>query len=310
MSRRIAVTGAGGFIGAALVRALASDGHRVAALDLQPRPTDLPRTVEWIQGSVTDVPAIERLLAGSDCAIHLAFRMDLDGEDPLASAQTNLMGTINVFDAAARLGLHRVVWASSIMVYGPRQNYTPTQLTEKAEPMPRTPYGASKLALEWLARAYRQRGLETVALRLGTVFGPGRHRLGAAAFAVTLFEGPTAGRPVVIDEGDRTANLLYVHDAVEACVRAALAPEPLADVYNIDGFECTVADLAREVSRRLPAADIRVTPGGESPWPTAMDGRAATRHFGYRPAYDLSLAVTDYLFALGCLRTTSTTTGT
>lgn len=300
MSTRVAVTGAGGFIGTALVRALAGAGYLVSALDLQARPDALPAGVDWVRGSVTDPDALDALVAGAHCVVHLAFRMDLHADDPLASAQSNLLGTVNVFDAAARHGLSRAVWASTIMVYGPREKYPPEALTESAEPMPRTAYGASKLALEWLARSYRRQGLETVALRLGTVFGPGRLRLGAAEFAVTLFQEPAAGRPVAVAEGDRRANMLYVEDAVAACLCAVKAPGPLADVYNIDGFECSVAELAREVARRVPAAIIDVAPGGHSPWPTAMDGGAARRDLAYQPRFTLNRAVADYLAALGC----------
>jgi nucleoside-diphosphate-sugar epimerase len=236
--------------------------------------------------------------------------MDLHGDDPLACAQTNLLGTVNLFDAAARHGLSRVVWASTIMVYGPREKYPPQPLTEAAEPMPRTPYGASKLALEWLARSYRRRGLETVALRLGTVFGPGRLRHGAAEFAVTLFQEPAARRPVTVSEGDRTANMLYVEDAVAACLRAVQTSGPLADVYNISGFECSVSEMAREVARLLPAASIEVAPGGHSSWPTAMDGGAARRDLAYQPRFTLPRAVMDYLSALGCSFPTHSSQGT
>jgi nucleoside-diphosphate-sugar epimerase len=87
---------------------------------------------------------------------------------------------------------------------------------------------------------------------------------------------------------------------VAACICAVGATEPLADVYNINGFECSVAELAREVVRLQPAAQIQVTPGGGSPWPTAMEGGAALRDLGYQPKYDLPRAVFDYLSVLGC----------
>lgn len=300
MSTRVAVTGAGGFIGTALVRALVGEGYLVSALDLQARPDSLPSGVDWVRGSVTDPDALDALVASASCVVHLAFRMDLHGDDPLASAQSNLLGTVNVFDAAARHGLSRAVWSSTIMVYGPREKYPLQPLTEAAEPMPRTAYGASKLALEWLARSYRRQGLETVALRLGTVFGPGRLRHGAAEFAVTLFQEPAAGRPVSVVDGDRTANMLYVEDAVAACLCAVQAPGALADVYNINGFECSVAAMALEVTRLLPDAAIEVSPGGHSPWPTAMHGGAARRDLAYEPRFTLDRAVMDYLAALGC----------
>lgn len=310
MSGRIAVTGAAGFIGAAVVRALAEAGHAVVACDRGPAPAWLPPSVRWVRGSVTDVATLDALLAGTDAALHLAFRMDLAADDPVASVETNLLGSTLVFDAALRHRTRRVVWGSSVMVYGPVERYPHMPVDEAAEPMPRTPYGASKLLLEWLARSYRAKGLETVGLRFTTVFGPGRDRLGAAGFCVTLFDRPARGQPVTVEGGARRADLLYIPDAAAACTAALLAPRPLADVYNVGGFETTVADLAQGVRRRLPHADITVGPGGASPWPTAIDCRAAERDFGYRPRYDRDLAVDDYLAALGRSLAPATPTGT
>jgi len=310
MSGRIAVTGAAGFIGGAVVRALAGAGREVTACDLGPAPAWLPSSVRWIQGNVTDAAVLDAMLTGADAAIHLAFRMDLAAADPVASVQTNLLGTTLVFDAALRHRLRRVVWGSSVMVYGPVKRYARMPVDESAEPMPRTPYGASKLLLEWLARSYRAKGLETVGLRFTTVFGPGRARLGAAGFCVTLFDRPARGLAVSIEEGDRRANLLYLTAAVDACTNAALSPRPLADVYNVGGFESTVMDLAQSVVRRLPRADIAVGPGGKSPWPTAIDCHAADRDFGYRPRFGRDRAVEDYLATLGCSLAPATLTGT
>lgn len=309
MSGRIAVTGAAGFIGGAVVRALAAAGCRVNACDLGPAPSWLPDSTRWIQGSVGDAATLHATFDGASAAIHLAFRMDIDATDPVASVETNVLGTTRVFDAALRHGLRRVVWGSSVMVYGPVERYTRKAVDESAEPMPRTPYGASKLLLEWLARSYRKQGLETVGLRFTTVFGPGRDRLGAAGFCVTLFDGPARGMPVRLEEGDRRANLLYIGDAVEACMRAVLADKPLADVYNVGGFESTVIELAQSVVRRMQRADIAVESGGVSPWPTAIDCSAAERDFGYRSRYGRDIAVESYLEAIGCTLAAATPPG-
>ncbi|HEX4891683.1 MAG TPA: NAD(P)-dependent oxidoreductase, partial [Hyphomicrobiaceae bacterium] len=138
MSGPIAVTGAAGFIGGAVVRELASAGRDVTACDIGPAPAWLPSSVRWVQGSVTDVAVLDATLAGAEVAIHLAFRMDLDASDPVASVQTNLLGSTHVFDSALRHRLQRVVWASSVMVYGPLACYARVPVDESAEPMPRT----------------------------------------------------------------------------------------------------------------------------------------------------------------------------
>src|SRR5690606_13351287 len=151
-------------------------------------------------------------------------------------------------------------WASSVMVYGPRDQYPPGPVSESHEPMPRTPYGASKLAIEWFARSYRRQGLETVGLRFTTVFGPKRTRLGAAGFSVTLFEDAARGE-IRINEADRRANMLFIDDAASACIDCLRAPGPLSDVYNIGGFECSVADLVKTLQAVTGLDKAHAEPG-------------------------------------------------
>lgn len=298
MSGSVLVTGASGFIGGALVRRLDAARIAVSALDLGPRPPGLSERVRWVTGSVSDSAAVEQAMEGVDKVVHLAFLMDIEGGQPVQSAHTNVLGTSLVFDAAWRRGVRRVVWGSSVMVYGPRDKYPDGPIDERAEPMPRTPYGATKLALEWMAGSYRRKGLETVALRFTTVFGPGRHRLGAAGFCVTLFEAAASGAAVFVDEGERKANMLYVDDAVQACVKALSAGHALEPVYNIGGFECSVHDLAEVVAAINPRAAIRVGPGGESPWPTRIDSSLAYRDFSYVSRFDARTSGEHYVAAL------------
>lgn len=294
MSSSVLVTGAGGFIGKAVIALLQDSNYQIKALDVGPSPRDLPPGVQWIQGSVNDFDALDDALTNVDHVIHLAFIMDLEGEQPLQSGETNLLGTLRLFDAALRHKVRRVIWASSVMVYGPRSHYPPSPVSEAEEPMPRTPYGASKLALEWFARSYRRQGLETVGLRFTTVFGPGRKRLGAAGFSVTLFEDALQGE-IHIDETDRRANMLFIDDAAGACVDCLCAEGPLSDVYNIGGFECSVADLVKTLQAIMPLTRVHAGRGGESPWPTDICIRRAQREINYQPRHDIERACRAYI---------------
>jgi len=294
MTNRVLITGAGGFIGNAVLDKLRDTNASIRALDLGPSPVGLPDNVEWIQGNINDETVLQRAVAGVDRIIHLAFLMDIEAAQPLASAQTNLLATIRLFDLALERKISRVIWASSVMVYGPRRNYPSAPITEDLEPMPRTPYGASKLALEWFARSYRSRGLETVGLRFTTVFGPKRTRLGAAAFCVALFEDAIRGE-IRIDETDRRANMLFIDDAASACVKSLCASGPLSDVYNIAGFECSVGDLVKTIQTYTSVHKVYSTSGGNSPWPTDISSDRARREIGYLPGYDIEQACRAYL---------------
>lgn len=290
----VLLTGAGGFIGKAVLEKLGASRVRVKALDLGPPPPSLPANVEWIEGNIADQAVLERAMSNVDQVIHLAFIMDLDGDQALACAETNLLGTVRLFDFALRQKVRRVTWASSVMVYGPRTQYPAGPVSESAEPMPRTPYGASKLALEWMARSYRRKGLETVGLRFTTVFGPGRTRLGAAGFCVSLFEQAVGGE-IRIEETDRRANMLYIDDAANACLQSLHAHGPLGDVYNIGGFECSAGDLVHTIQNCTAVPRVVATPGGSSPWPTEISVEQARKDFGYTPAYDIDRACLAYL---------------
>lgn len=291
---RVAVTGGAGFIGRWTVRELVGRGARVTILDLPERPAWVPDAVRYIQGTVEDPAIIDSALTGADAVCHLAFRMDLEGDDPVTSHRINVVGSTTVMDSALRLRVPRMVWSSSVMVFGPRAAYQ-APVVEDAEPMPRTCYGSAKLALEWTARAFRTKGLETVALRFTTVFGPGRERPGVAPFAVDLFEGVASDRGVRLAEGDRGAAMLYVPDAAQASAKSLLNSGPLRDVYNITGFEVTIRELAHSVRSCCPEADVQVAQGGTSPWPTSIDSHAAQRDFGFSPEFDCGRACQHYL---------------
>lgn len=296
--RPLLLTGAHGFIGRAVMAELARLDMPVHALDLGPPPAGLPANTRWIDASVTDAQALRQAMDGCGKVLHLAFMMDLEAEHAMASTTTNMLGTTRVFETARELGLERVVWASSVMVYGPRGAYADGPVDETDEPMPRTAYGAAKLALEWIARSYLRQGLETVGLRFTTVFGPGRQRLGAAGFCVELFEQAHRRLPLAVPQAARRANMLYIKDAVQACVRALEAPSPLQDIYNIGGFECSVGELAQGAARLAELPAPQSEPGGASPWPTDIAIDRARQDLAYKPHYLLSAACQDYLQAL------------
>jgi UDP-glucose 4-epimerase len=153
--------------------------------------------------------------------------------DPAACYESNVMGTLNVLQAAREAGVRRVVFASSCAVYGDAPGLPKTERTPLA---PGSPYAASKLAGEHLCEVYtRGFGLEAVSLRYFNVFGPRQDPNSAYApviprFIQALLDGE---RPTIYGDGNQTRDFIYVDDVVQANLLAAESPDAPGKVFNI-----------------------------------------------------------------------------
>ncbi|MEU6075724.1 NAD-dependent epimerase/dehydratase family protein [Micromonospora sp. NPDC047074] len=215
----IAITGAAGMLGSRLVDRLAADGHRVRGVDLRPEAgvTDV--------GDVRDARLLARAFADATVVIHCAAALPSYPADQIRSVTVD--GTREVFAAAQRAGVARVVHISSTAVYGlPKRVPTP-------EDHPRAPvdtYSAAKAAAEEIADGYRAGGLPVAVLRPKTFVGPGRMGL----FSM-LFEWAEEGRNFpVLGRGDVRIQMFAVDDLVDAVVTVLHAPDEVAnDTYNL-----------------------------------------------------------------------------
>lgn len=235
------VTGGAGFIGSHLVDRLLAHGHRVTVVDdLSTGRSDNLDDARAASGDrlavhVLDVatPALAELVAADppDVAFHLAAQISvrLSVTDPVADAVANVVGTVNLLEAARRHGVHKVVnTTSGGCVYGqPSQAELP--VTESYSAVPHSPYGTSKLAAEqYLATFASLHGLAWTSLALGNVFGPRQDPRGEAG-VVSIFAGAMLrGEDVVIyGDGEQTRDFVHVADVVDACLAAADAGDGL-----------------------------------------------------------------------------------
>ncbi|NGO53063.1 NAD-dependent epimerase/dehydratase family protein [Allomesorhizobium camelthorni] len=170
---RVLVTGGCGFLGGWVVRALVRRGHEVRILDARPDTArldfvepGLSGRVEIRAGDVTVKDEVMRAAEGCGGAVHLAGIMTVDcRRDPLRATNINLIGSLNLFEAALAAGMRQVAYASTAGVYGP---------DDGRHPRPMTHYGALKLAVEGSARAYVvDHGLRSGGFRPYIVYGPG-----------------------------------------------------------------------------------------------------------------------------------------
>ncbi len=168
---RVLVTGGAGFIGANLVRLLVAEGQVVTVLDnLSSGRSEYIGALglELVNADILNSEAVDRALVGHDAVVHLAAQTGVPSSlaDPRTDCQVNVIGTLNVLEAARRTNVQRVVFASSNAPLG--RQHPPA--TEDKAPLPVSPYGASKLAGEAYCLAYHGSwGLQTVSLRFANV---------------------------------------------------------------------------------------------------------------------------------------------
>ncbi|MDH4568505.1 NAD-dependent epimerase/dehydratase family protein [Pseudomonas sp. BN414] len=224
----ILITGGAGFIGSHLTDVLLARGHAVRVLDNLSTgkranlPLDNPR-LELIEGDVADAALVMRAMAGCKAVAHLAAVASVQAsvDDPVATHQSNLIGTLNVCEAMRAEGVKRVIFASSAAVYG--QNGEGTAIDEDTPKAPLTPYAADKLASEHYLDFYRrQHGLEPAVFRFFNIFGPRQDPSSPYSGVISIFiERAMAGLPItVFGDGEQTRDFVYVGDLVQVLVQA------------------------------------------------------------------------------------------
>ena len=250
----IVVTGGAGFIGAHSSRALLAAGHRVTAVD------DLSHgkreaVPEGVALEVQDVraPDLQHLFARlrPDAVLHLAAQMDVRKSvaDPTFDASVNVLGTVNVLEAAQRAGVKRLVFASSGgAVYGEQESFPAAESHPRA---PASPYGVSKLCGEEYLSLYARNGLCCLALRYANVYGPGQDPHGEAGVVAIFANKMLAGaQPVVNGDGGQTRDYVHVEDVARANVLALQSTAQGA--LNVGtGRETSVNVLAAALAREL-----------------------------------------------------------
>jgi UDP-glucose 4-epimerase len=268
----VAITGGAGFIGANLAAHLVVEGHSVVILDdlSTGRRENLDGVdATFVEGSILDPAALDRVLAGADSVVHLAARPSVPRSiaDPVLSHRVNDLGTIEVLEAIRRMPAPaHVIVASSSSVYGANA-VMPKH--EDLAPRPVSPYAATKLATEAYALAWAASfGLDVLAVRFFNVFGPLQRAGHAYAAVVPAFiDAALADRPLPVHgDGTQSRDFTFVgslcrvlSDAVERRVRHA-EPVNLAFGTNISLLD-VIAALEAELGRDLARDHAPTRPG-------------------------------------------------
>lgn len=257
----VLVTGGLGYIGSYVVRDLLSRGWKVRAFDNYYRcdrsvAASLAKLdgVEVVEGDVRYANAVESAMRGVEAVVHLAaVCINKSISDPTESLDVNLLGTQNVYDAASRASVRRIVYASSASVYG-----DPTELPmrETDKPAPITPYCIAKLAGEQLLSFYAQRSKMTwAALRFFNVYGPGQPTDAYYTSVVLTFLRRLAqgDAPIIDGRGEQSMDFVHVADVARA-VGMALDSDASGEILNVGtGKQTTVAELAGHLIKAIGA---------------------------------------------------------
>ncbi|MBX3058145.1 MAG: NAD-dependent epimerase/dehydratase family protein [Anaerolineae bacterium] len=269
MPEHFFITGGMGCIGAWVIRNLVQEGVPVTVFDLSRdrhrlelimTPAEIARAT-FVYGDITDTAVVSQIVAdsGTTHLIHLAaLQVPFCRANPPLGAVVNVVGTVNVFEAAKKAGLRQVVYASSVAVYGRSEEY-PTPLLPPDAPLhPHTHYGVYKQANEGTARIYWQDdGVASIGLRPYTIYGPGRDQ-GMTSTPTQAMLAAARGESYHISFGG-TNGFQYADDVAKIFIQAARTPFQGAAVFNLKGAVAHISDVVAAIEAAAPGARGRIT---------------------------------------------------
>lgn len=299
---KVALTGAGGFIGSHLAQRLVREGHDVTALVrytsrgdwglLDELAADVLQHISVVTGDLRDAEAVREVVRGADLVFHLAALIAIPYSyvHPREVVETNVMGTYNVLSAVREFRVGRMVHTSTSEVYG----------TARIAPIPEThplqgqsPYSASKIGADKMAESFFLAfGTPVATIRPFNTYGP---RQSARAVIPTIITQALKGGPVHLGSLHPTRDLTFVEDTVSGFLAVAGCDACLGQVTNVgSGFEISIGDLARTILRVMGREELHIVSDEARTRPAASeverllcDNRLARERMGWRPQISL-----------------------
>jgi NAD dependent epimerase/dehydratase len=305
-SRKVLVTGAGGFIGSHLCESLLELEAEVTAMihysgrsdwgNLEFLPPERKKELQVVGGNIEDCDFVSRQVRGKDVVFHLAALIAIPYSylAPRSYVRTNVEGTLNVLEAARAMGVSRVVHTSTSETYGTAQ-YTP--IDEKHMLQGQSPYSASKIAADKMAESYsRSFALPVTTIRPFNTFGP---RQSGRAIIPTIISQALTKDVINLGSLDPVRDLNFVKDVVLGFLRVAESEAALGQVVNIgSGRGITVGDLALLILKLLKCEkplvqdQARLRPPDSEVYTLICDNRKALELTGWKPFHSLEEGLT------------------
>jgi len=252
----VIIFGGSGFLGSWVVAKLIKSGYKVIIFDLNIDKSLLTKflgkeisKIKFISGDITDYEQVLSSMNNIKYVINLAGLMTPDcSKNPVLGAQVNIIGSINVFEAVKKKGISFLIYASSAGIFGQDDKYYP---------MPETHYGAYKLAVEGVAKAYfNENKISSLGIRPFVIYGPGRE-IGGTAGVTLACKAAKQGYPYNINFSG-SAGFVYIAD-VANLVQMSMEKSPLgANVININGITASVETFAAIIKKNIPLANLTI----------------------------------------------------
>ena len=288
----VVVTGGVGFIGSNLVEELTKDNEVIVIDDLSTgkRENIDESKVEFVQGSITDLELLKKVFEDVDYVFHQAAipSVQRSVENPLATNEVNVKGTLNVLIAAKVNGVKKVIYASSSSVYGDTPELPKR---EDMSPNPLSPYAVSKLTGEYYCNAFSEvYDLKTVCLRYFNVFGPKQNPSSEYAAVIPKFITRVMRKqpPIIYGDGNQTRDFTFVKDVVRANILAM--ERDAKGIFNVAyGKRTSINELASKI---METVSLEMEPVHDKPRPgdirhSLADISLAKDKLGYKPKYSL-----------------------
>jgi len=246
------VTGAAGFIGAALSERLITDGHTVVTIDNLSTgfESNIPDGVEFILGDCGDAKVYSQLQEVQfDAIFHIAGQSsgEISFDDPIYDIRTNAESTLLLLQYALQNNCSRFIYASTMSVYGVKPE---NPVSEDEQCIPESFYGVAKLASEHYLRIYEQFGIQSTSLRLFNVYGPGQNLENLRQGMVSIFLAQMIENNHIHVKGspNRFRDFVYIDDVVDAFVKTLHCDESFGQVINVGtGVKTSVEELVEQL---------------------------------------------------------------
>jgi len=299
---KVLVTGGAGFIGSNLVKQLIEDKNNVTVLDnfmsgyrsnLDPFPS-----VKIIEGDIRDKEIVEKAMSGVEVVFHLAASVGNKRsiDFPLVDAEINVLGTINVLEAARKAGVRKIVTSSSAGIFGELKTLP---IREDHPLEPDSPYGCTKLAEEKLCLAYSKLyDIEAICLRYFNVYGPNQ-RFDAYGNVIPIFvfrmlKGETI---TIFGDGEQTRDFVHVNDVVQANIKAAEAIG-FSGAFNIASSSRITINKLVELISKGHNGKIHIKYGPARPGDvhdSLADIALANQKINYKPMIHIENGIEEYI---------------